>query len=217
MNRLRKRYGLSRSQKLMVFIVSMSLYGLSTMIAEVFPVMSIGPIVLSAKYFAFIPLILCMLFHPLYAAIGAAMGQFIFSGILFGQIGGLSELEQFVSLSIAMVVAGSIVKDPRNRKQIAVGAITGALIHHGIGSMADIQQVLAGAADLEALPGLAGIVIIIEVFSFVNAILISGLLFGLLPALYLVPRLTGRIEPLLGMQPRRDAITFYRNNMLGPR
>ena len=44
-----------------------------------------------------------------------------------------------------------------------------------------------------------------EGFAFLNDLLFSGILFCLLPTLYLVPRLYGKIEPLLGMAPRTAA------------
>ena len=37
-----------------------------------------------------------------------------------------------------------------------------------------------------------------------NDLLFSGILFCLLPTLFLVPRLYGKIEPLLGLQPRNE-------------
>ena len=41
-------------------------------------------------------------------------------------------------------------------------------------------------------------------FLFLNDLLFSGILFCLLPTLILVPKLYGKIEPLLGMQPRTE-------------
>ncbi|TWT00497.1 cell division protein FtsQ [Planomicrobium sp. CPCC 101079] len=202
MERIQKRNELTQSQKLMVFTLSMSLYGLSSLAEELLPALSLGPLVLSAKYFAFVPIALCMLFNPLYTAVGAATGALLFGGILAGQFGGFGELEQFIALSLGLFVAGSLVKDPKNRKQIAVAALAGAIIHHGIGSAADVQQVMLGAGELQTVPGLAGLLILAEIASFISAILVSGLLFGLLPVLILVPLLHGKIEPALGMDVR---------------
>lgn len=202
MDQAKKRCELTQSQKLMVFILSMSLFGLSSLAEELLPVMNLGPVVLSAEYFAFIPLAMCILFHPFYTAIGAAAGELLFGGILAGQFDGFGELEQFIALSLGLFVAGSLVRDPKNKKQIAIAALVGAVIHHGIGSMADIQQVLLGVKELQTVPGLAEILILVEMGSFIISILVSGLLFGLLPALYLVPRLNGKIEPILGLKAR---------------
>ncbi len=56
--------------------------------------------------------------------------------------------------------------------------------------------------DFEAVAGLPESVFATEGFAFLNDLLFSGILFCLLPTLYLVPKLYGKIEPLLGMAPR---------------
>lgn len=199
---MKRNYTLTQSQKMMVFILSMSLYGLSNMITELVPSIYLGPVEFSIEYFAFIPLTLCILFHPLYAGIGAALGEVIFGEIMLGQFGGFGELEKFISFSLAMYIAGSLVKDPRNKRQVGIAAMTGIVIHQLISMMVDIGKVWVGVDDFEALPGLAESVVVVEGFSFLNDVLFSGILFALLPTLYLVPRLYGKIEPLLGMKPR---------------
>jgi hypothetical protein len=197
---------LTQLQKLMVFTLSMSLYGLSNMAEELLPAMNIGPLALSAEYFAFIPLVMCMLFDPFYTAIGAAIGEVLFGGVLAGRFSGFGELEQFISLSLGLFVAGSLVRDPKNRRQIVIAALTGAAIQYGIGSVADIQQVLLGMENLSAVPGLVGILLLVEIGSFAASVLISGMLFGLLPVLFLVPLLNGKAEPMLGMKARGDSV-----------
>src|SRR5690625_5393485 len=62
MSQIKERYVLTSSQKMMVFILSMSLYGLSNMITELVPSVYLGTIEFSIVYFAFILFILCMLF-----------------------------------------------------------------------------------------------------------------------------------------------------------
>lgn len=217
MNSVKERYVLTQSQKMMVFILSMSLYGLSNMITELVPSVNFGPLELSIEYFAFIPLTLCILFHPLYAAIGASLGEVIFGEIMLGQFGGFGELEKFIAFSLAMFIAGSLVSDPKNRKQVGIAAITGVIIHQAISSMVDIGKVWIGVEELEAVPGLAESVLVIEGFAFLNDVLFSGILFALLPTLYLVPRLYGKIEPLLGMKPRNNSIKFSMKEVVAPR
>ncbi|RDW16906.1 cell division protein FtsQ [Oceanobacillus arenosus] len=217
MSQIQERYVLTSSQKMMVFILSMSLYGLSNMITELVPSAYLGPIEFSIEYFAFIPLTLCMLFHPLYAAVGAALGEVIFGEIMLGQFGGFGELEKFISFSLAMYIAGSLVKDPRNRKQVGIAAITGVIIHQFISMMVDIGKVWIGVEELEAVPGLAESIVVIEGFAFLNDVLFSGILFALLPTLYLVPRLYGKIEPLLGMKPRDNTMKFSTGEIVTPR
>lgn len=199
-----QRFTLTQSQKMMVFILSMSLYGLSNMITELIPKVYLGPIEFSVEYFAFIPLSLAMIFHPLYAAIGASLGEIIFGEIMLGQFGGVGELEKFIAFSLAIFIAGIIVRDPENKKQVALGAMVGVIIHQFISMMVDILKVWIGVEELEAIEGLAESIVVIEGLSFLNDVLFSGILFALLPTLYLVPRLYGKIEPLLGMKPRKN-------------
>ena len=89
----------------------MSLYGLSNMFTELIPAFRLGPIELSVEYFAFIPLTLCMLFHP-FTRLWGALGEVIFGELMLGQFGGLGELEKFLTFSFAMYVAGRMVKNP---------------------------------------------------------------------------------------------------------
>ena len=105
----------TQSQKLMVFVLSMSLYGLATLFTELIPKFQIGLVELSVEYFLFIPLTLAMLFDPLSAALGAATGELVFSEIMLGQFGGLGELEKFLTVTIGVYIAGRLVKDPKNR------------------------------------------------------------------------------------------------------
>jgi len=73
--------------------------------------------------------------------------------------------------------------------------------------------------QLEAVPGLAESVVLIEGVGFLNDVLFSGILFALLPTLYLVPLLYGKIEPLLGIKPRNpgmkyEGIGFFRPKLI---
>ncbi|MEK3885614.1 cell division protein FtsQ [Paenibacillus sp. PL2-23] len=213
----KKRYELTQSQKLMVFILSMSLYGISNMFTELIPAIQLGPIELKVEYFAFIPLTLCILFHPLYAAIGASFGEIIFGELLLGQFGGLGELEKFIQFTLAMYIAGLLVRDPRNRKQLAIAAFVAVGIDQMLGAIVDMGKVWFGIEDLEALPGIPESILLIEGIGFLNAMLITGILFSLLPTLYLVPRLYGKIEPLLGMKPRDGRIPVTMGEVLKPR
>ena len=46
---------ISQSQKLMVFVLSMSLYGLATLFTELIPSFQVGIVEFSVEYFLFIP------------------------------------------------------------------------------------------------------------------------------------------------------------------
>ena len=192
----------TQSQKLMIFVLSMSLYGLATLFTELIPKFQVGVVEFSVEYFLFIPLTLAMLFDPLSAALGAATGELVFSEIMLGQFGGLGELEKFLTVTIGVYIAGRLVKDPRNRALVGVAAITGTAAQLLMGTVVDILKVQLAVEDFEAVAGLPESVFATEGFAFLNDLLFSGILFCLLPALYLVPKLYGKIEPLLGMAPR---------------
>ncbi len=55
----------TQSQKLMIFVLTMSLYGLATLFTELIPKFQVGLVEFSVEYFLFIPLTLAMLFDPL--------------------------------------------------------------------------------------------------------------------------------------------------------
>ena len=192
----------TQSQKLMIFVLSMSLYGLATLFTELIPKFQVGVVEFSVEYFLFIPLTLALLFDPLSAALGAATGELVFSEIMLGQFGGLGELEKFLTVTIGVYIAGRLVKDPRNRALVGVAAITGTAAQLLMGTAVDILKVQLAVEDFEAVAGLPESVFATEGFAFLNDLLFSGILFCLLPTLYLVPKLYGKIEPLLGMAPR---------------
>ena len=192
----------TQSQKLMIFVLTMSLYGLATLFTELIPKFQVGLVEFSVEYFLFIPLTLAMLFDPLSAALGAATGELVFSEIMLGQFGGLGELEKFITVNIGVYIAGRMVKDPSNRVMVGVAAITGTAAQLLMGTIVDIVKVQFAVEDFEAVEGLPESVFATEGFAFCNDLLFSGILFCLLPTLYLVPKLYGKIEPLVGMQPR---------------
>ena len=192
----------TQSQKLMIFVLSMSLYGLATLFTELIPKFQVGVVEFSVEYFLFIPLTLAMLFDPLSAALGAATGELVFSEIMLGQFGGLGELEKFLTVTIGVYIAGRLVKNPKNRAMVGVAAITGTAAQLLMGTVVDILKLQLAVEDFEAVAGLPESVFATEGFAFLNDLLFSGILFCLLPTLYLVPKLYGKIEPLLGMAPR---------------
>ena len=192
----------TQSQKLMVFVLTMSLYGLATLFTELIPKFQVGIVEFSVEYFLFIPLVLAMLFDPMSAALGAATGELVFSEIMLGQFGGLGEVEKFITVTIGVYVAGRLVRNPKNQKMVGIAAMLGVVVQQFLGTMVDILKVQFAIEDFEAVAGLPESVFVTEGFAFLNDVLFSGILFCLLPTLYLVPKLYGKIEPLLGMQPR---------------
>ena len=196
------KQGATQSQKLMVFVLTMSLYGLATLFTELIPSFQVGIVEFSVEYFLFIPLTLAILFDPLSAALGAATGELVFSEIMLGQFGGLGELEKFITVTIGVYIAGRLVKDPKNIKIVAIAAIVGTGVQLALGMIVDIAKVQFAVEEFEAVAGLPQSVYATEGFAFLNDLLFSGILFCMLPTMYLVPKLYGKIEPLLGMEPR---------------
>lgn len=197
-----KKEQATQSQKLMVFVLTMSLYGLATLFTELIPKFQVGIVELSVEYFLFIPLVLAMLFDPMSAALGAATGELVFSEIMLGQFGGLGEVEKFITVTIGVYVAGRLVRNPKNQKMIGIAAMLGVVVQLFLGTMVDILKVQFAIEDFEAVAGLPESIFVTEGFAFLNDVLFSGILFCLLPTLFLIPKLYGKIEPLLGMQPR---------------
>ena len=97
-----------------------------------------------------------------------------------------------------------MVKDPKNHKMVGIAALTGTGVQLFLGMLVDIFKVQFAVQDFEAVPGLPESVFATEGFAFANDLLFSGILFCMLPTLYLVPKLYGKIEPLLGMEPRSE-------------
>ena len=131
----------NQSQKLMIFVLSMSLYGLATLFTELIPKFQVGLVEFSVEYFLFIPLTLAMLFDPLSAALGAATGELVFSEIMLGQFGGLGEVEKFLTVTIGVYIAGRLVRDPKNRVMVGAAAITGTAAQLLMGTIVDIAKV----------------------------------------------------------------------------
>ena len=183
---------ISQSQKLMVFVLSMSLYGLATLFTELIPSFQVGIVEFSVEYFLFIPLTLAMLFDPLSAGLGAATGELVFSEIMLGQFGGLGELEKFLTVTIGVYVAGRLVKNPRNRAAVAGASIFGVFLQLFMGTVVDILKVQFAVEDFEAGAGLPESVFATEGFACLNDLLFSGILFCMLPTMFLVPKLYGR-------------------------
>lgn len=213
---LNKSFALTQSQKMMIFILSMSLYGLSNMFTELIPSFQIGPIELQIDCFAFIPLTLCMVFHPVYAAIGAATGEIIFGELMLGQFGGIGEVEKFILFSLGMIIGGLLVRNPKRKSQVAIGAIAGYGIFLVLSTIVDILKVVIGVEEFEAVPGLAESIFVVEGVEFLTDLIFTGTLFTVLPTLYLVPRLYGKIEPLLGMKPRSQN-TYKLRDIISPK
>lgn len=193
---------LTSSQKLMVFVLSMALFGLSNVILEIIPDASIGPVEVDLSYFVFVPLVMVALFSPFWAALGAPLGEIVFTDLLMGDFSGLSEVEGFIQMFLALYIAGSLIRNPRSRVQITVAAIMVVVVDKFLSAAVDLAKVWIGVEDAEYVEGLPESILALEAIGFGVDIIMSGILFGAIPALWLIPALHGRIEPLLGLRPR---------------
>ena len=193
---------LTTSQKLMVFVLSMSLFGLSNIILEIIPDLSIGPVDISVSYIVFVPLTIAALFSPFWAALGAPLGEIVFTDLLMGDFSGLAEVEGFLQMFLAVFIAGSLIRNPQSKVQIAVGAIVLVLVDKVLSAIVDLGKVWIGVEDAEFVEGLPQSMLALEVLGLGVDVIMSGVLLGVIPALWLIPALHGKIEPLMGMRPR---------------
>lgn len=178
--RLHDPDSISSSQKLMILVLSMTLFGISDIVTGIVPSIQVGPLEFEVAYFAFIPVVLAALLCPLWVAIGAPLGEMIFSDMLLGDFGGIGELEGFLQLLLGIYVAGCIVRDPRNRRQLAVAAFTLVAIDKISSAVIDVAKVGIGIdpETLEESDGLFRAVLVSESIELVMALLITGVLFG---------------------------------------
>ncbi len=193
---------LTTPQKLMIFVLSMSLFGLSNIILEIIPDVNIGPIEVSVSYFVFVPLTMVALFSPFWAALGAPLGEIIFTDLLMGDFSGLSEVEGFIQMFLALYIAGTLIRNPLSKPRIWLGALTVVVIDKVLSAVVDLSKVWIGLEEAEFVEGLPESILAIEGIGLGVDIIISGILFGAIPAMWLIPALYGRIEPLLGLRPR---------------
>lgn len=197
-----RRAELTTSQKLMIFVLSMSLFGLSNIILEIIPDPSIGPVDVSVSYMVFVPLAMAALFSPFWAALGAPLGEIVFTDLLMGDFSGLAEVEGYLQMFLAVYIAGSLIRNPRSRVQIFLGAIVLVLVDKILSAVVDLSKVWIGVEDAEYVEGLPESMLTLEVIGLGVDLLMSGILLGAIPAMWLIPALHGKIEPLMGMRPR---------------
>ncbi|MGO1769661.1 MAG: cell division protein FtsQ [Microbacterium sp.] len=192
----------STPQNLMVFVLSMALFGLSNILLEVIPDITIGPVDFSVSYFVFVPITLAALVSPFWVALGAPLGEIVFTDLLMGDFSGLAEVEGFIQMFLAIYIAGSVIRNPLSRVQIWVGSLLIVGIDKFLSTTVDLAKVWIGVEDAEFVQGLPQSVLLLEGIGFVVDIAMSGILFGAIPAMWLIPALYRRIEPMLGLQPR---------------
>src|SRR5699024_7201116 len=94
----------TQAQKMMIFILAMSLNGLAHIFTELVPELEIEHVDRSMKDMAFVPVIVVILFHRLFAALAASVGGIIFASLLLGAFSGLGEVEGFLQITLAMYI-----------------------------------------------------------------------------------------------------------------
>ncbi|MEW9924934.1 cell division protein FtsQ [Clostridium butyricum] len=204
MQTIERERRLTSNQKFMVFMLSMTIFGLADLVTQILPELSIGFIEIRVPYFAFIAITLAILFDPFTVAIGSAFGAVIFGGLLMGNFGGVGEIEGFLQLSVAIFLGGMAVSNPLNKVQVFIASCITVGFDKLVGGLVDVAKVLIGLEGLEPVSGLPESIFIIQGVEFLNDFILAGIIFGALPAMYLVPKLYGKIEPLLGMKPRKE-------------
>lgn len=204
MQAIERERKLTSNQKFMVFMLSMTIFGLSDLVTQILPEFSIGFVEIRVPYFAFLAITLAILFDPFTVAVGSAFGAIIFGGLLMGDFGGVGEIEGFLQLSLAIFLGGMAVSNPLNKVQVFIASCITVGFDKFIGGLVDIAKVLIGLEGLEPVSGLPESIFIIQGVEFLNDFVLAGIIFGALPAMYLVPKLYGKIEPLLGMKPRSE-------------
>ena len=195
---------LTGAQKLMIVVLSMTVFGLSDLVAEIIPSFEFGPFQLELSYFAFIPVVLAALFSPIWVALGAALGKLVFAELMLGDFSGFGEIEGFLQLVVGIWVAGTLVRDPRKPTQLFWAALAFVGVDKVTSGLIDLLKVAVGIDPdaLDEADGLFSAVLLAESIELLVALVITGVLFGALPAMWLAPRLYGKIEPLMGIRPR---------------
>lgn len=174
----------------------MSLSGLENLVAEILPEFQIGPIELGISSFIFIPIILCLLFNNIWVALAAPIGEIIFADLLLGEFGGLGEFEEVILLTMGLYLAGRMVNDVNNRKQLIIAVLIAMGFSELVGTFIDIAKVMVGVEEFKAVAGLPQSIVVIEGIDFLVEFIITGIIFGLLPTLYFAPRFYGKLEPM---------------------
>ncbi|MDC7224118.1 MAG: hypothetical protein PQJ60_10280 [Spirochaetales bacterium] len=192
-----------QNRNIMIFILVMSMSGLENLIAELMPELQIGVLELGVSTFYFVPFALAMIFGTWWAALAVPVGEIVFSDLILGEFGGLGEFEEVLLVTAALTIVMRIVKDPSNRRQLFIAAIVGYFLSEMAGTFIDILKVWVGVEEFEAVPGLPKSIVVLEMLDFLSEFIISGILLGAIPAMYLTPRLYGKIEPLMGLEPRK--------------
>lgn len=188
-------------QDMMVFILVMSLHGLQQMFTELLPEFTIGGIGIEIGPFLFVSYALVFLFRSFWGCLAVPVGDIVFAEILIGDFNALGAVEGLIVITLTLYFAMSLITDPDDVRQLALLAILAKTMEETMAWLIDVGKFYVGVEELEAIQGLPETVWVTEGVGAVVQILTAGIIFGAIPLVYFYPRLRGKIEPLLGMEP----------------
>lgn len=186
---------------MMAFILIMSLHGLQSMITELLPEFSVGGLGVEIGPFWFVAMSVVLLFRSFWAALAIPMGGIVFGEILIGDFNALGAIEGLVVITTSWFFVMALVTDPKDPKQIAALGFLAKAMEETAAWFIDVGKFYVGVEELESIQWLPETVWATEGMGALVQIIGAGLIFGAIPTLYLYPRLRGKIEPLLGMNP----------------
>ncbi|MFC7075498.1 MULTISPECIES: hypothetical protein [Haloarcula] len=200
---------------MMVFILVMSLHGFQSMITELLPEFSMGGLGLEIGPFWFVAMSVVLLFRSFWACLAIPVGGIVFGEILIGDFSALGAVEGLIVITMSWFFAMSLITDPTDVKQIAAVGFLAKAMEEVAAWFIDVGKFYVGVEELEAISWLPETVWATEGMGALVQIIGAGLIFGAIPTLYLYPRLRGKIEPLLGMNPidGRDGPMFTRSSL----
>jgi len=198
---------------MMAFILIMSLHGLQSMITELLPEFSVAGLGVSIGPFWFVAMSIVLLFRSFWACLAIPMGGIVFGEILIGDFSALGAVEGLVVITTSWFFVMALVTNPEDPKQIAALGFLAKAMEEIAAWFIDVGKFYVGVEELEAIQWLPETVWATEGMGALVQIIVAGLIFGAIPTLYLYPRLRGKIEPLLGMNPieGRDGPMFNRS------
>jgi hypothetical protein len=200
---------------MMVFILVMSLHGLQSLITELLPEFTVAGLGLEIGPFWFVAMSVVLLFRSFWACLAIPVGGIVFGEILIGDFSALGAVEGLIVITTSWFFVMSLITDPTDVKQIAAVGFLAKAMEETAAWFIDVGKFYVGVEELEAIAWLPETVWATEGIGAFIQIIGAGLIFGAIPTLYLYPRLRGKIEPLLGMNPveGREGPTFTRSSM----
>ncbi|MFW5900779.1 MAG: hypothetical protein ACOCTH_03300 [Halodesulfurarchaeum sp.] len=200
---------------MMVFILVMSLHGLQSMITELLPEFTVAGLGVEIGPFWFVAMSVVLLFRSFWACLAIPVGGIVFGEILIGDFSALGAVEGLIVITTSWFFVMSLITDPTDVKQIAAVGFLAKAMEETAAWFIDVGKFYVGVEELEAIAWLPETVWATEGMGALVQIIGAGLLFGAIPTLYLYPRLRGKIEPLLGMNPvdGREGPMFTRSSL----